>query len=170
MTFCVETDDGVTADFAFDVETVAARVAEAVLRDQNCPYDACVNILLTDNAGIQEFNREYRGVDRETDVLSFPNLDFEEAGVFDVPREREADCFDPDSGELVLGDIMISVDRVRQQAKSYGHGEMREFAFLVAHSMFHLCGYDHVDEQDAKRMEEKQEGVLELLGITREAK
>ncbi len=78
------------------------------------------------------------------------------------------DCFDPDSGELILGDIIISVEKVEEQAQEYGHSELREFAFLVAHSMFHLCGYDHMEANEAAVMEQKQEAVLTQLGITRE--
>jgi len=125
-------------------------------------------VLLTDNEGIHEFNREHRGIDRETDVLSFPNVDFETEGDFDIDEEREADYFDPDSGELILGDIIISVDKVMEQAENYGHSTKREFAFLVAHSMLHLCGYDHMEEEEAKVMEAKQEEILTALGITRE--
>lgn len=168
MTFYVETDEGVDAAFSFDAEEIVKQVAETVLEELECPCEACVNVLLTDNNGIRRFNREHRGIDRETDVLSFPNLDFDRAGCFDIPAERKADYFDPDSGELLLGDIIISADKVREQAESYGHSEKREFAFLTAHSMLHLCGYDHIEESDARVMEEKQEAVLGKLGITRD--
>lgn len=168
MTFCVEFDDGVENDFSFDVQAVAKQVAEAVLDAENCPYETCVNVLVTDNAGIRKFNRQYREIDKETDVLSFPNLDFESSGIFDIAEESEADCFDPDTGELVLGDIILSADRIKAQAKDYGHSSKREFAFLVAHSMLHLCGYDHIEESEAKVMETKQEEILLQLGITRD--
>lgn len=168
MTFYVETDEGIRTGFSFDMEAVARQVAEAVLEAEECPYEACVNLLLTDDAGIRAFNRDHRGIDAETDVLSFPNLDFAREGVFEIPKGREADYFDPDSGELLLGDIVISADRAREQAERYGHSVRREFAFLMAHSMFHLCGYDHVEEAQARVMEEKQEAVLARLGITRE--
>lgn len=168
MTFCVEFDEGVINDFPFEAELLAEQVAEAVLAAEGCPYETCVNVLVTDNAGIREYNRQYRSIDSETDVLSFPNLDFERAGEFIIPEEREADYFDMDSGELVLGDIILSVDRIREQAESYGHSLRREFAFLVAHSMLHLCGYDHMEEAEAEAMEHKQEAVLSELGITRD--
>ena len=166
MTYFVENETEVT--FTFDVEDIVKQVAEAVLDAEGCPYETQVNVLLTDNAGIHEFNKEYRGIDRETDVLSFPNLDFEEPGDFEAAEEHEADCFDPDSGELILGDIIISVDKVAEQAESYGHSTKREFAFLVAHSMLHLCGYDHMETEEAKVMEGKQEEILTALGITRD--
>lgn len=143
-------------------------MCEAVLEAEGCPYEAQVNILLTGNRGIREVNREYRGMDRETDVLSFPNVDFEEEGVFTIDEDSEADYFDPETGELVLGDIMISVDRVYGQAQEYGHSVRREFAFLVAHSMLHLCGYDHMEEEERARMERRQEEILTGLGITRD--
>ncbi|MBR1931760.1 MAG: rRNA maturation RNase YbeY [Lachnospiraceae bacterium] len=154
--------------FSFSIDEIAHKVVEAVLEAESCPYEAQVNILLTDNEGIHNFNRDYRGVDRETDVLSFPNLDFSEEGKFEIAEDDEVDYFDPDTGELILGDIIISVDKVSEQAESYGHSEMREFAFLVAHSMYHLCGYDHMVPEEAKVMEEKQEAILVELGITRD--
>ena len=166
MTFYVENET--RTSFPFDVEAVGKRVCEAALEAEGCPYETQVNMVLTDNPGIRELNRECRGIDRETDVLSFPNLDFEKEGVFEIPEEAEADCFDPDTGELMLGDIMISVDRVREQAESYGHSLKREFAFLTAHSMLHLCGYDHMEPEEARVMEQKQEALLTELGITRD--
>ncbi len=155
-------------EFPFSPEETARLVCEAVLETEGCPYEAQVNIVLTDDGGIREMNRECRGIDRETDVLSFPNVDFEEEGVFDIDEDSEFDYFDPETGELVLGDIMISVDRVYGQARDYGHSVRREFAFLVAHSMLHLCGYDHMEEEERARMERRQEEILTGLGITRD--
>lgn len=166
MTFCVENETG--EEFPFSAEDTARQVCEGVLKAEGCPYPASVYLLLTDGEEIRRLNRQYRQTDRVTDVLSFPNLDFSQAGHFEIPKEREADYFDPDTGELVLGDICICVERMREQAESYGHSLRREFAFLVAHSMFHLCGYDHMEEADARLMEKKQEEILEALGITRD--
>ncbi len=166
MQFFIENETEVT--FAFDVEDVVKAVVLEVLDSENCPYEAQVNVLLTDNEGIRQFNKEYREIDRETDVLSFPNLDFEEPGFYEIDEDLEAAYFDPDSGELILGDIIISVDKVKEQAASYGHSQKREFAFLVAHSMLHLSGYDHMSPEEASVMETKQESVLMKLGITRD--
>lgn len=166
MTFYVENETG--TEFSFDVEEVAGKVAWAVLNSEGCPYEVQINLVLTDNAGIKELNSDFRGIDRETDVLSFPNLDFEKEGCFEIEEDREADYFDPETGELILGDIMISVEKLAEQAQAYGHSKKREFAFLVAHSMLHLCGYDHMTKEEAKVMEEKQEAVLLGLGITRD--
>lgn len=166
MTFLFENET--KHRFPFSPEDIMKLVCEAVLEEENCPYEVQVNLVLTDNEGIRGLNREYRGIDRETDVLSFPNVDFQEAGVFDIDENFGADYFDPDTGELVLGDIMISVDRLCEQAANYGHSEKREFAFLVAHSMLHLCGYDHMEEAERAVMERRQEEILTRLGITRD--
>lgn len=166
MTVYLENETEV--QFDFEVEETAALVAETVLETERCPYEASVNILLTDNEGIRQFNRDFRGTDSPTDVLSFPNIAYETPADFSGVEGEAADCFEPDTGELILGDIVISADRLREQAKAYGHSEKREFAFLVAHSMFHLTGYDHMTEEEAAVMEEKQENVLQMLQITRE--
>ena len=166
MTSYVENETDV--QFSFDIEETVEKVALKVLETENCPYEVQINVLLTDNEGIREYNANYRNIDRETDVLSFPNVDYETPADFDGLEEFEADYFDPDSGELVLGDIILSVDKIKEQAEIYNHSQYREFAFLVAHSMLHLCGYDHMEEEEAKVMEGKQEAVLSALGITRD--
>lgn len=166
MTFYVENETSVI--FPFDPQEVVNLVCEAVLDAEGCPYEAQVNVILTDNIGIREINKLTRNIDNPTDVLSFPNLYFSHSGEFEIDERNKADYFDPDSGELLLGDIMISVDKVKEQSKEYGHSLKREFAFLVAHSMFHLCGYDHMEQQEAMEMEAKQEQILKMLGITRD--
>lgn len=166
MTSYVENEG--TCAFSFDEKELLSRVMEAVLDAEECPYEAAVNLLITDGAGIREYNKNYRNMDAETDVLSFPNLDFETPGDFSAAEASEADCFDPDSGELILGDIILNGERVKSQAEDYGHSELREFAFLLAHSLFHLCGYDHMEKEQADVMEKKQEALLSELGITRE--
>lgn len=166
MTIFVENETDYV--FPFDPAKVAEQVVLEVLEEENCPYETEVNVLITDNEGIRLYNREYRNIDRETDVLSFPNVPFEAPADFSVAERYEADCFQPDSGELILGDIILSRDRILEQAESFGHSIRREFAFLVAHSMLHLCGYDHMEPQEAAVMEEKQNHVLDVLGITRD--
>ncbi|HKM34393.1 MAG TPA: rRNA maturation RNase YbeY [Lachnospiraceae bacterium] len=166
MTSYVENESNV--NFPFDIKELADQVILTVLESEKCPFKTQVNLLLTDNAGIRTFNAQFRQMDKETDVLSFPNINYEQPSDFSQIEGDEADYFDPESGELILGDIIISVDRIKSQALEYGHSERREFAFLVAHSMFHLCGYDHMTLSDAVQMENKQEVILENLGITRE--
>ena len=154
--------------FDFDWKEVFETVAEAVLEQEGCPYESQISLMITDNEGIREFNRDNRGIDKETDVLSFPNIDFVQPSDFELVEEDEADYFDPETGELILGDIIISAEKVKQQAAEYGHSEKREYAFLVAHSMYHLCGYDHVEEEEEVVMNEKQELLLQYLEITRD--
>lgn len=153
-------------DISFDYEKTAQSVAETALDMEGCPYETEISLVLTTDEEIQRTNREFREIDRVTDVLSFPMVDYETPGDFSFLEDDE-DAFHPDTGELLLGDIMISIPRMRRQAEEYGHGEIREFAFLVAHSMFHLMGYDHMTAEEAKVMEEKQEAVLDSLGIRR---
>ncbi len=154
--------------FDFDWKKVFETVAEAVLEQEGCPYESQISLMITDNEGIREFNRDNRGIDKETDVLSFPNIDFVQPSDFELVEEDEADYFDPETGELILGDIIISAEKVKQQAAEYGHSEKREYAFLVAHSMYHLCGYDHMEEEEEVVMNEKQELLLQYLEITRD--
>ena len=166
MTFYVENETNVC--FPFDPKEIVAKVAEDILEEEQCPYEVQVNVLLTDDEGIRHYNKTYRNLDKPTDVLSFPNLDFDRPADFDKVSDHEADYFDPESGELLLGDIIISVDRVENQAKEYGHSSLREFAFLTAHSVLHLCGYDHMAAEEAAVMEQKQDAALKRLGITRD--
>lgn len=166
MTSCVEKETEL--EFSFDIKELAEQVMERVLRMEGCPYETQINLLLTDNEGIRTYNARFRQIDRETDVLSFPNVDYEAPSDFSRLAEHKADYFDPESKELVLGDIILSAEKVKEQALAYNHSEKREFSFLIAHSMLHLCGYDHMEQAEAKVMEEKQEEVLTSLGITRE--
>lgn len=146
---------------------IADKVINYALDYEKCPYEAEISLTLTDNEGIHQINKEFRDIDRPTDVLSFPLVDYEVAGKFDFLEEMD-ECFNPETGELMLGDILISLDKVAEQAEEYGHSCIREYAFLIAHSMLHLMGYDHIEEEDAKIMEAKQTEILEALNITRE--
>ena len=134
----------------------------------HCPYPCQVNVLITDNAGICEINREQREIDAPTDVLSFPMLEFDEPEDFSVVDEEQPWLFDQETNELILGDIVLNIDRIRSQAEEYGHSERRELAFLTAHSMLHLFGHDHMEDAERVVMEEKQEKILQTLGYTRD--
>lgn len=166
MTFYVENETD--KELPFDVEEIAKKVIEQALDQEGCPYEVIVDVTLTDNEGIHQMNKEFRDVDRPTDVLSFPNVDYVNPADFDGIEDMIEDYFDPESGELCLGDIVISIDKVYEQASEFGHSPLREYAFLIAHSMLHLLGYDHMVPEEAKVMEEKQESILTALGITRE--
>ena len=149
-----------------DYEKLASKVAAHILETEHCPYDVCVNLVITDNEEIKRVNTEFRSIGAPTDVLSFPMIPFETPADYSVAEDDES-CFDLDSGELLLGDIMISAERVAAQAEEYGHSVKREFCFLVAHSMLHLLGYDHMTPEEAADMEARQAKALEELGITR---
>ncbi len=154
-------------EFTFDYETFMKQVMEAALDYVGCPYEAEINIVITDNKRIHEVNREYRDIDQSTDVLSFPMVEYETPGEFLDLEESCSDCFHPETGELLLGDIMISVDKVYEQAETYGHSVERELGFLTAHSILHLCGYDHMEEKERIVMEEKQKEILDKIGLKR---
>lgn len=138
-----------------DMEQLIEKCTAAALAEEDIEDDAEVSVTLVDNVRIREMNAEFRGIDRETDVLSFPLGD--EEG-FEV---------DPDTDAILLGDIVISLEKAQSQAEEYGHSFGREVAFLITHSLFHLLGYDHMTEDEEKEMFAKQEKVLQRLGITR---
>lgn len=145
--------DKLTLDF--DAVQLAEDCTREALAEEEIGDDAEVSLTFTDNAGIRELNKRYREIDRETDVLSFPMLG--EDG-FEVNPETDA---------LLLGDIVISLEKAKAQSEEYGHSMKREVAFLMAHSLFHLLGYDHMSPEEEAEMFAKQENVLRRLGITR---
>ena len=153
MTVTVEYEAEEKLDLPY--EEIIKNVIEESLDYVECPYDAEVNVLLTDNAGIHQINLDMRGIDNPTDVLSFPMCDFETPGDFSHLEETPEEYFDPDTGELLMGDIVISVDKVK------------ELAFLVAHSMLHLSGYDHMEDEERIQMEDMQREILERRGYRR---
>ena len=155
-------------DIGIDYETIAVEVVSATLDYVKCPYECEVDILLTDNEGIHEVNKRMRDVDAPTDVLSFPTIAFQTEGDFSIVEDNVSAYFDAENGELLLGDILISLDRVVEQAAQFNHSIKREYAFLIAHSMLHLSGYDHMDDQERVRMEKAQETILQTIGYTRE--
>lgn len=164
MTFHFEYE--IDKPFDFDCEQLIKQVVLAVLDYEKCPYEVELNIILTTDEEIQAVNAEYREMDRSTDVLSFPMVSYSEPGDFSQVEQDEM-LFHPETGELMLGDIMVSVDHVLQQAEAYGHSVERELGFLIAHSMLHLCGYDHMEEQEREVMEQKQREIMELVKLSR---
>lgn len=166
MTLYLEYEASRLLDFSY--EELIEKVIKKVIEYEKCPYEIELNIILTDNQIIHQLNKEYRQVDVPTDVLSFPMIDFNLPSYFDDLEKNSFSYFSPETGELLLGDIIISVDKVFEQADIYGHSLERELAFLIVHSMLHLFGYDHINEDERKVMEEKQEDILSLLDITRD--
>jgi probable rRNA maturation factor len=153
---------------SFAYKKTAEQVVTEVLKEAGCPYEAEADIRLVSNSEMRRLNREARGIDRATDVLSFPMTQYGKPGNFSELKKGHADSFNPENGCLMLGDIVISVDRVRTQAREYGHSAKREYAFLIAHSVLHLIGYDHMNDTEAEVMQKRQSEALEALGITRD--
>ena len=165
MSFYLEEECEVLFDF--DYKELAQKVIDFCLEHEKFEYAVEVNLTLTNNEGIHIINKEYRQIDRPTDVLSFPLLSYDKPGDFSFLEDENEDNFNPDTGEVMLGDIIISVEKVFEQANEYGHSPRREFAFLITHSMLHLFGYDHMEPDEAAVMEAKQRAILEGLNILR---
>ena len=155
----------VTADVSgvgYFTRALIRRAITTALTAEGMTLRCEVNVNVTDDAGIHEVNLTMRDVDRPTDVLSFPMFDLSPG---ELPDETDAD---PATGLIPLGDMCLSMERVKAQAKEFGHSERRELAYLVVHSVLHLLGYDHLDEGEEKaRMRAREETIMENLGLTR---
>lgn len=146
-----------------DKAALIRKVIRAALSAEGLERPCEINVLFTDDVGIQEINREQRGIDAPTDVLSFPMLELQ-AG--ELPGEEWAE---PATGLIPLGDMVLNFDRMKEQAADFGHSVRRELCYLVVHSVLHLLGYDHLDEGEEKaQMRVREEHILAHLGITRE--
>ena len=141
-----------------DEEELIRTVVETVLREEGIVQDLEVYITLTHNDNIQKINAEHRNIDKPTDVLSFPM--FERNEIFSLKENNE-------QVEKMLGDIIVSVEKVREQAEEYGHSFKRELAYLVTHGMLHLLGYDHMIEEEKVVMRKREEEILAILDIQR---
>lgn len=150
-----------------DVEKLADTLLEASLGYLGCSYECECNLLITTVEVIHELNKDARGVDRPTDVLSFPLIDFEEPFFNSEIDENDCSLFNPDTGMLMLGDIVICLEKVYNQAEEYGHSVKRELSFLIVHSILHLFGYDHMEDDERIVMEKMQKDILDKLNITR---
>lgn len=156
----------VTADvpgISEDRRAFIRKVIRTALAAEGVDFPCEVDVLITNDEAIHQVNLDMRGVDRATDVLSFPEFDLTPG---QLPTAEDAD---PGTGLVPLGDMVISWEHVTAQAKEYGHSNRRELAYLVVHSVLHLLGYDHLDEGPQKRqMRGREEAILAELGITRE--
>ncbi|MBP3718698.1 MAG: rRNA maturation RNase YbeY [Eubacterium sp.] len=155
-------------EYPKEYDKIIEDVIEASIDYLKCPYECEVSVTLTDNDMIHDINLSERGIDKPTDVLSFPMVDFDAPNDLSYAEKYPQDYFNPETGELLLGDIVISLEKVASQAKEYGHSDKREIAFLVAHSCLHLFGYDHIDEADRVKMEGLQNEILNMKGYTRD--
>lgn len=153
-------------EFSYVMKALIEKTIEKAINHEEFekPYE--ISLLITDNEGIRQINREHRKIDRETDVLSFPMLEFED-GYYKGQIQLDVDDLNPDTGEVVLGDIVISIEKAIAQAEEYGHSLERELAFLTVHSILHLLGHDHEAEADRIIMRKKEDDILNELGLYR---
>lgn len=155
-------------NFSFDDYSLAKKVLKRVLLIENINKNVSVNILVVSSYKIKCMNEKYRGIDKATDVLSFPNLELKKPGNLDeILESNKSLAYDYTSKSYFLGDIVICYDKLISQSKKYGHSVKREFAFLITHSMLHLIGYDHIKSKDEQRMINKQKQILDDLKIYR---
>ena len=143
-------------------------VIEFALKEEEVHIKCEVSLLFVDNEQIKEINNDNRGINKETDVLSFPMLEYENKKVFkQMYKNHKFSQSDFDGEELVLGDIVISLEKALEQSKEFNHLYEREAAYLVVHSVLHLLGYDHMEEDEKKMMRSREEEILNKLNITR---
>lgn len=139
-----------------EYEKLIQKVLEECFREEKMfNKKLYVNVILTDSKNIKDINKEYRGINKETDVLSFPMYEKEELHILNLENED------------ILGDMVISIEKVKEQSIEYGHSFERELAYMVVHSFYHLLGYDHITEKDKTEMRKKEEKILEELKISR---
>ena len=139
------------------------------LKEEEVNIPCEVSLTFVDNASIREINRENRQIDRETDVLSFPMLEYENNMVFkEYYKDFKFDETYLDEGELVIGDIVLSLEKAKEQAKEYGHSLLRELSFLTIHGLLHLLGYDHMEKEEERVMLDLQEMILNEYGIKKD--
>ncbi len=141
-----------------EMTKIIEQCVNGVLKAHSVEEETEISVLFTDNAGIKEINCEMRNIDKETDVLSFPQYEFEELGVIEKQDGYPV---------IVLGDIVLSLEKADEQAKDFGHSFEREVGYLCVHSMLHLLGYDHMTDDDKTIMRAKEEEILTKIGLTR---
>ncbi|NLK37860.1 MAG: rRNA maturation RNase YbeY [Epulopiscium sp.] len=153
-------DNRTQEELSLELEKAIEKVITESLIYEDFDRECEISVSIVDNEEIQQINHQFRGIDKPTDVLSFPQLSFTEGECADV-NEKD---------EIILGDIIISLERAKEQAQEYGHSLKREIAFLTAHSMLHLMGYDHMEQEEEEEMFTKQKEILLQAGFPREVK
>lgn len=151
-----------------DLEENIKEIIDYALKEEQVliPYE--VSLIFVDNEAIREINSDTRGIDRATDVLSFPMLDYDEKKVFkECYLDHEFSFIDLSEGNLVLGDIVLSLERAKEQSEEFGHSFIREVCYLVTHSILHLLGYDHMEDDDKVIMRAREEEILSKFNIER---
>ncbi|MCR1933845.1 rRNA maturation RNase YbeY [Clostridium tepidum] len=151
-----------------DFKNKIKEIIDYALKEEKVNLDYEISVVFIDNNNIKEINKEYRNIDKVTDVLSFPMLDYEEGKVFkDLYLNYEFDESDLDEGNLVLGDIALSLEKAKEQSKEFGHSFLRETCYLTIHSVLHLLGYDHMEEKDKTIMRQREEEILKNFNLQR---
>lgn len=151
-----------------NLENKLIEVVESTLIEESVEIPCEVSIIFVDNSYIKSLNCEYRNIDKETDVLSFPMLEYEEGKVFkDIYKYHKFNCEDLDNDALVLGDVCISLEKAKEQCIEYEHSFLREVCYLAVHSILHLLGYDHMNDYDKTKMRQREEEILLKLNIPR---
>ncbi|WP_251861870.1 rRNA maturation RNase YbeY [Clostridium sp. Marseille-Q2269] len=143
-------------------------IIDYALKEEKVNINYEISVVFIDNNNIKEINKDYRNIDKVTDVLSFPMLDYEEGKVFkDLYVDYEFDESDLDEGKLVLGDIALSLERAEEQSREFGHSFLREACYLTIHSVLHLLGYDHIKEDEKVVMRQREEEILKNFNLGR---
>ena len=156
-----------TMDFDFDYEEIARKTIDAVCEVEHFDFESEISITFTTKAAIMELNEKFRNTNRVTDVLSFPLISFHAPLEYDS-YEFSDDDMNPETYEVMLGDIVLCMERLKEQALEYGHSDLREYAFLICHSMLHLLGYDHIQDDERQLMEEREKLIMDKLQIFRD--
>ncbi|MBI6871725.1 rRNA maturation RNase YbeY [Clostridium aciditolerans] len=151
-----------------ELEGTIESVIEYALKEEEVNIPCEVSVVFVDNEEIREINKENRNIDKATDVLSFPMLEYPESSVFkDVYLNHKFHVSDLDNGNLILGDIVLSLEKAEEQRKEFGHSFLREAAYLTVHSVLHLLGYDHMEEEEKNVMRKREEEILNKFHLTR---
>lgn len=151
-----------------ELENNIKKMIDFTLREEKLIIDYEVSVIFVDNNQIKKLNNQFRGIDRVTDVLSFPMLEYEKGKVYkQLYTDHVFSDYDLDDGKLVLGDIALSLEKAMEQSKEFGHSFQREVCYLLIHSVLHLLGYDHIDEEDKVVMRKNEEYILNKFNINR---
>lgn len=153
--------------FTMEIENLIQKSIQIALKHENFNYPYEINVIITNNEGIKKYNYEFRKKDSATDVLSFPMLFFKDGYFKGNNLEVSVENTNPDSGEVILGDMILSIERATEQALEYNHSLEREIAFLTVHSILHLLGHDHETDEERKLMRGKEEEILNSMNLVR---
>lgn len=151
-----------------ELEKAVEEIIQYALKEEGVTIPCEISVIFVDNEEIREINKDMRNIDKVTDVLSFPMLEYENHKVFkDLYIGYKFEITDLNEGNLVLGDMALSLERALEQSEEYGHSYLREVCYLVVHSILHLLGYDHMEEQDKIVMRKREEEILNRFNINR---